>query len=377
MPDDDPCANIPGAAGAYCDRGSSTGGGGGSTGGGGGGGSGILDDLDPVHQLGNKVAEAAAWTARQLGDAVSDRNSVDFTSGPFLQQYAIVFAASTVLVLVLWLLAVAKRAMRGVPISTALGEAVGLLWLAVGAAAFTPLILYVLTGAVSAVTDAMVAGFGSGGADLFTTLGDTLKKGGTGGGPIIQVILSLVTILLCGALWLLLVLRALALYVGALLGVVVYAGLVDRDLWGHVRRWAAFMVSLILIEPIIVIVLGLASALQSNGERGPVITGLAVSICALGAAIFLMNKFPGLGDSIRTARAAGRAARTTTGGALGAVGAVVGVQRGIDTHAARTSPGTTPRRDSTPRNGVNPVAGGMGAHGSRTPKTPPPKKKDD
>ena len=41
-----------------------------------------------------------------------------------------------------------------------------------------------------------------------------------------------------GVLYLELYLRAVLLYVGALLGVVVYAGLVDKNLWGHVRRWA-------------------------------------------------------------------------------------------------------------------------------------------
>ncbi|MFJ7258238.1 hypothetical protein ACIQWV_38370 [Streptomyces sp. NPDC098085] len=367
--DDDPCAVVPGAAGSYCDHGSS------GSGGGSGGGSGALDSLDPLHQLAQEVAKAADWTASQLGKVVADRGSVDLTNTGFLKQYAIVFAASTVLVLVLWLLAVAKRAVRGVPMGTAMGEAVGLLWLAVGAAAFTPLILYTLIGAVSAVTDVLVAGLGTDGNDLFATLGSNLKGGKTGGGPIIQIITSLVTILLCGALWLLLVLRALSLYVGAVLGVVVYSGLVDKDLWGHVRRWAAVMVGLVMIEPIIVIVLGLASALEATGDHGPVVTGIAVSGLALGAAIFLILKFPAFGDSIKVARgvgrAAGGAARMVTGGAGGS-GAAVGVQRGISTHGARggDSPVNGTSRSPKP---TNPISGGMGAHGSRTPK-PKPKK---
>ncbi|MEU9568205.1 hypothetical protein AB0D16_40620, partial [Streptomyces sp. NPDC048161] len=95
---------------------------------------------DPLHQFARSVADAADWTAGQLGAVVGGDRAVDFANVNFLQQYAIVFAASTVLVLVLWLLAVAKRAVRGVPMGTAMGEAVGLLWIAVGAAAFTPLI---------------------------------------------------------------------------------------------------------------------------------------------------------------------------------------------------------------------------------------------
>ncbi|MEV6426019.1 hypothetical protein [Streptomyces sp. NPDC051662] len=369
LPADEPCNVIPGAAGDYCQDGAGSSGGSGAD-------SGALDSLDPLQQLAHEVANAAAWTTGQLGKVVADRDSVDFTNGNFLQQYAVVFAASTVLVLVLWLLAVAKRAVRGVPMGTAMGEAIGLLWLAVGAVAFTPLILYVLVGAVSAVTDVMAVGLGDGSSDLFTTLGNNLKTGATGGGPIIQIITSLVTILLCGALWLLLVLRALSLYAGAILGVVVYAGMVDKDLWGHIRRWAAAMVGLVLIEPIVVIVLGLASALESTGERGPVITGLAVTVCALGAVVFLIMRFPAFGDSIKVARSAGRAAGGAARMVTGSGGAAVGVQRGIDTHAARTDVRGAPPRNGTPRNGsaANPLSGGIGAHGSRTPK---PKPKDD
>lgn len=372
LADDNPCDAIPGAAGSYCNNN----GGGGTTAPGSNGK--IVDSLDPLHQFAQSVANAADWTSGQLGKLVGDRSSVsvDFTNGGFLRQYAIVFAASAILVMVLWLLAVAKRAVRGVPMGTAMGEALGLLWLAVGAVAFTPLILFVLVGAVSAVTDAMVTGFGGEPGGLFATMGANLKGSKTGGGPVILIVVSLVTIALNGALWLLLVLRAMCLYVGAILGVVVYSGLVDKDLWGHVRRWAAFMIGLILIEPIIVIVLGLASALESSDENGPVATGLAVSVCALGAAIFLMTKLPGFGDGIRAARTVGRAAGSTARAVTGSAGAVVGVQRGISAHSGRDSSPRGGSSSSTPRP-ANPVSGGIGAHGSRntnnTKKAPKPK----
>ncbi|MFJ2249612.1 hypothetical protein [Streptomyces sp. NPDC087862] len=372
-----PCDAITGAAKEICLSGQKSGGG---TGGGSRGvDSGALDQ-DPLHALARSVADAANWTAGQLGAVVNGDRAVDFTNSNFLQQYAIVFAASTVLVLVLWLLAISKRAVRGVPMGTAMGEAVGLLWIAVGAAAFTPLILYVLVGAVSAVTTALSSGLGGSSGDLFTAMGASLKAGKIGGGPVIQIIASLVTIALCGALWLLLVLRALALYAGALLGVVVYSGLVDKDLWGHVRRWAAVMLGLVMIEPIIVIVLGLASALEAADDYGTIAAGIVVSGLALGSAIFMILKFPALGDSIRVARGAGRAAggaaRMITG-RPGTAGAAVGVQRGISAHGDRGSSRTSNSSSSTPRP-ANPVAGGMGAHGSRAPKQQPkPKPKQD
>ena len=80
------------------------------------------------------------------------------------------------------------------------------------------------------------------------------------------IVVSLVSILAAGVLWLELVIRAALLYVGALLGTVVYAGLVDKNMWGHVRRWAGIMIAVILVKPVIVIVLGLAGALSADGR---------------------------------------------------------------------------------------------------------------
>lgn len=94
--------------------------------------------LDPMSSLAKSCAKAAAWTIDKLSDAVKNTANVDFTNQKFLQQYAVVFAASTILTLLLWLLAVAKRAVRGVPLSTAISEAIGFLWLTVLASAFTP-----------------------------------------------------------------------------------------------------------------------------------------------------------------------------------------------------------------------------------------------
>ena len=193
---------------------------------------------------------------------MNDTANVDFTNPKFLQQYAVVFAASTILTLLLWLLAVAKRAVRGVPLGTALSEAIGFLWLTVLASAFTPLILYTVVSATDGVTEVLAKTTGNQTDAFFGTFSGALGKGDDiGGGPIMLIVVSLVSILAAGVLWLELVIRAALLYVGALLGTVVYAGLVDKNLWGHVRRWAGIMIAVILVKPVIVIVLGLAGAL--------------------------------------------------------------------------------------------------------------------
>lgn len=134
QPNDNRCDLIVGPARDYCERG------------GGSGGAprtGLApadpaDALNPLASLAKGCADAASWIVGKLSDAVTHTANVDFTNPAFLQQYAVVFAASTILTLVLWLLAVAKRAIRGVPLTTAMSEAIGFLWLTVLASAFTP-----------------------------------------------------------------------------------------------------------------------------------------------------------------------------------------------------------------------------------------------
>ncbi|MGA4954067.1 hypothetical protein [Streptomyces lydicamycinicus] len=335
--------------------------------------------MDPLTSLAHSVAKAGAWTARQLGGLVGDPNQVDLTNHSFLKQYAVLFAATSILVMVLWLLAIAKRAVRGAPVVVAMREAIGGLWLAVAATAFTPLILYVLIQAASAVTRVLISATGSNAGGLFKSLAEDLEAGHLPGGPLILLITGLAVILLCGALWLLLVLRALALYVGALLGVVVYAGLVDRALWQHVRRWAGAMIALVLAEPIIVVVMGLGTVLRA--DKGAVMTGLAITVITLGVTVALIWRVPGWGDAIKIARAGARGAGDVAGAAgrvvFGTQDATAGVLRGISAHAGRGNGGG---ERASRVNGTTPnsVSGGMSAHSQRTPRPrPKPPKNDD
>ncbi|MFJ5308284.1 hypothetical protein [Streptomyces sp. NPDC088350] len=326
------------------------------------------DTLDPLSSLAKGCAEAASWTIDKLSVAVKDTASVDFTNNRFLQQYAVVFAASTILTLLLWLLAVAKRAVRGVPLTTAISEAVGFLWLTVIASAFTPLILYTVVSATDGITDVLAKTTGNQDT-FFGNFSNALAKGNNiGGGPIMLIVVSLVSILAAGVLWLELVIRAALLYVGALLGTVVYAGLVDKNLWGHVRRWAGIMIAVILVKPVIVIVLGLAGALSS--ADGPdsfsaVVSGLAIILLAIFASAMIYRFVPGFGDDI----ANGRNNRIMQG-AEGKAAAVISspatmVAQGIKTHSARTNDGGGGGQSSGGARPSNPVSGGVAAHSSR------------
>ncbi|MFI6563074.1 hypothetical protein [Streptomyces sp. NPDC050534] len=363
----DKCDLIVGPAKQYCERGNGDKGTGGST---------SLDPtgtLDPLSSLAKGCADAASWTIDKLSGAVKETANVDFTNTKFLQQYAVVFAASTILTLLLWLLAVAKRAVRGVPLTTAISEAIGFLWLTVLASAFTPLILYTVVSATDGITEVLAKTTGDQTDTFFGTFSGALNKGNNiGGGPIMLIVVSLVSILAAGVLWLELVIRAALLYVGALLGTVVYAGLVDKNLWGHVRRWAGIMIAVILVKPVIVIVLGLAGALSTDG--GPdsfsaVVSGLAIILLAIFASAMIYRFVPGFGDEI----ANGRNNRIMQG-AEGKAAAVISspatmVAQGIKTHSARANDNGGGGQSSSGGGArpANPAGAGVAAHSTRTP----------
>ncbi|MEU1178004.1 hypothetical protein ABZ464_10190 [Streptomyces sp. NPDC005820] len=357
------CSLISGEAKKYCERGNNSSGSTTTN-------PGVSDTLDPLSSLAKGCADAASWTVDKLSEAVKETANVDFTNTKFLQQYAVVFAASTVLTLVLWLLAVAKRAVRGVPLTTAIGEAVGFLWLTVLASAFTPLILYTVVSATDGITEVLAKTTGDQTDTFFGTFSAALAKGeNIGGGPIMLIVVSLVSILAAGVLWLELVIRAALLYVGALLGTVVYAGLVDKNLWSHVRRWAGIMIAVILVKPVIVIVLGLAGALSS--DNGPdafsaVVSGLAIILLAIFASAMIYRFVPGFGDEI-----AGSRNNRIMQGAEGKAAAVISspatlVAQGIKTHSTRAdnNGGGGGQSSSAPRPS-NPASGGVAAHSSR------------
>ncbi|MFF4162819.1 hypothetical protein [Streptomyces sp. NPDC001741] len=357
---DNPCDLIVGLAKDYCEDGEA-GGNARTT-------PSVTDDaLDPLTSLARGCADAAAYLVGKLSEAVESTATVDFTNSTFRTQYAVVFAASTILTLVLWLFAVAKRAIRGVPFTTAISEAIGFLWLTVLASAFTPLILYVVVSATDGVTEVIAAATGGQTDVFFGSFAEALKKGtDIGGGPIMLIVVSLVSILAAGILWLELVIRAALLYVGALLGVVVYSGLVDKNMWGHVRRWAGIMIAVIMVKPVIVIVLGLAGALSA--DDGPnafsaVVSGLAIILLAIFASAMIYRFVPGFGDEIQGARTNRKQATDGSQAAAMISSPAALVSQGIKTHSGRGGEGGGGGGGARP---ANPVSGGVAAHSSRT-----------
>ncbi|MFI2303017.1 hypothetical protein ACH5AL_29890 [Actinacidiphila glaucinigra] len=326
----------------------------------------VADSLDPLDSLARGCADAAAWVIDGLSDAVNKTAAVDFTNKAFLTQYAVVFAASTFLTLLLWLLAVAKRAVRGVPLTEALTEAVGFLWLTVIASAFTPLILYTVVSATDGITEVIASGTSASTDTFFGSFQDALTKDSDiGGGPIMLIVVSLVSVLAASVLWLELVIRAALLYVGALLGTAVYSGLVDKNMWHHVRRWAGIMIAVILVKPVIVVVLGLAGALSgSDGPTafGAVVSGLAIILLAIFASAMIYRFVPGFGDDVANLRNNRKASAESQAAAVISSPAAL-VKQGIKTHSTRGGP-----QEQATGGGAQPanaVPSGIAAHSSR------------
>ena len=300
---------------------------------------------DPLGSIAKSCAEAAAWVINQVAGAVGGTSGVDFTNAGFLKQYAIVFAASTILTVMLWMLAVIKRAVRGDAIVTAVTEATGFLWLAVGASAFTPVILYAMIQLTDSVTNAIGSTTSAGTNNFLSSFANTLSPTNgsastVGGGPILLIFVSLVAMIAAAVLWLELLIRAAMLYVGAALAGAVYAGLVDKDLWPHVRRWAGLMIAVDMVKPVIVIVLGLAAAISSGTAPGSafasVLSGLAIMILSIFASSLIYRFVPNFGDDMLRISSA----RNTDAPAAVAQGAMDGpatrMQQGIAAHGARS-----------------------------------------
>ncbi|WP_157880084.1 hypothetical protein [Streptomyces natalensis] len=331
---------------------------------------GLMDNnpLDPLQSVADGCTKAASWIVTKLSYAVSATSTVDFTNAAFLRQYAIVFAASTVLTLILWLVGIMKRAIRGAKLTTAVGEAVGLLWLVVLASAFTPLMLYTVVGAVDAVTS-VIADKGAS-DNFFGGFAKALQSdSGIGGGPIMQIVVAIVSIAAAGILWLEMAIRAAVLYVGAVLGTAVYSGFVDKDLWPRIKRWAGLMGAVIMVKPVVAIVLLLASALSGtkqdeNASLSAVISGLAIIILAILASAVIYRFIPGLGDDIQASRRAIITQASPRNRVPQHTSPARTVQQGISTHSERgIGQQTSSSRPSAATTGQ--ASGGIAAHSSR------------
>ncbi|MEU3904166.1 hypothetical protein AB0F20_10140 [Streptomyces goshikiensis] len=272
---------------------------------------------DPIGFLAKKVGEGAAWFLSKIIGLMDDTTKVDFTNPGFLKQYALIFGVSTLLTVILWLVAVAKRAIAGVSIGTAVAEAVGLLVLQVAVNAFTPAVLVLLTRLVDQITLVFAGGAIEDGKAFIEKLTKLIVQADVTNAPIVLLIVFLMIILAALLIWIELLIRAGALYIGAAIGPLVNAGLVDRDLWGRSKKWAGMIAALLLSKPVLFALFGLAAAIMNTDTNSgkEAVNTLLVGALLLFLAVFssasIYKWLPGFGDQMgslmATRKAAGQA----------------------------------------------------------------------
>ncbi|WP_327258077.1 hypothetical protein [Streptomyces sp. NBC_01244] len=272
---------------------------------------------DPFGFIAKKMGEGAAWFLGKIIGLMDATTKVDFTNPGFLKTYALIFGVSTLLTLILWLVAVAKRVVSGISPVTAVSEAVGLLLLQVMVNAFTPAALVFLNQLVDEITKVFAGNAIQEGKAFIEKLTKVILKTDATQAPVVLIIVFLLIIVAALLVWIELLIRAGALYIGAALGPLVNAGLVDRDLWGKTKKWVGMLLALLLAKPVLFALFGLAAAIMNSDKSG---NADAVNTILVGALLLFLSVFssasiykwlPGFGDEMgslmNTRKAAGQA----------------------------------------------------------------------
>ncbi|MFF4924154.1 hypothetical protein ACFY4B_26530 [Kitasatospora sp. NPDC001261] len=258
---------------------------------------------DPFGFIAGKMGEGAKWFLAKVMDLMQSTSKVDFTNPGFLKQYALIFAASAILTVVLWLIAVAKRAVRGVSIATAMSEAIGLLALQVLVSAFTPAVLMLLNQIVDDLTKVFAGNAVDEGKKFIDTLTKAISATGSNA-PSAMILIFLGIMVAALLVWIELLVRAGALYIGAALGPLVNSGLVDRDLWGRSKKWVGMLFALLLSKPILFALFGLAASIENSDTKtdsdtaSTVLVGALMMFLAVFSSATLYKWVPSFGDDM-------------------------------------------------------------------------------
>ncbi|MFE7332547.1 hypothetical protein ACFU8W_48465 [Streptomyces sp. NPDC057565] len=190
--------------------------------------------------------------------------SIDWGNPSFLRLYGLVFGLSSVLTMVMWLISVVKRAVRGIPIGQAAMENVGYLLLSVVVAGFAPVAVAYTVDIVDAAAWAILREYiiqlFAGGVAIWGVL-SAITVLAPGFGLVVALPIGTMILLAVFGLWVMLVVRNAMILMGLVFGPLVFSGLVDKDLWGHTRKWAGIMGGIIASKLGIYLALALAGAI--------------------------------------------------------------------------------------------------------------------
>ncbi|MFE7777688.1 hypothetical protein ACFU5O_28070 [Streptomyces sp. NPDC057445] len=238
---------------------------------------------------------------------------IDWGNEGFLRLYGLVFGLATVLTMVMWLISVVKRVVRGVPLGQAAMENVGYLVMSVAVAGFAPLAVaytvdFIDTAAWAVLGD-YIGEVIAGGLAVFTALA-AISTLAPGVGVVIAIPIGLMLLLAVFGLWVMLIVRNAMILLGLIFGPLVFSGLVDKDLWGHTRKWVGVMGGVIASKLCIYLALALAGALLDGTAAvddfsmskaiGTCITFLALLFMALFMPFQIAKWLPIVGDEIQS-----------------------------------------------------------------------------
>ncbi|WP_051900492.1 hypothetical protein [Streptomyces aureus] len=268
---------------------------------------------DPMGYIAQFFNNAVTSIFTQMMKALGSTTRIDWQDPGFLRTYTMAFAASTVLTVILWLVAVAKRAIQGVQPLQALGESIGFLLMSVLVSAFAPLAVAYTVRVFDEAAEAMLKPVAGDAADMVVTVTTAmLALMQIPGGAIIVIFFSLALLSAVAGVWLELIVRNALILSGLVFGPTVFSGLVDRDLWGHTKRWCGVMVAIIASKYVTFTVLALATGTLASDSPNPslaqsfatVFTALALLFLALYMPFQLSKFLPAFGDEVRDMYAA-------------------------------------------------------------------------
>lgn len=238
---------------------------------------------------------------------------IDWGNPGFLRLYGLIFALSVVFTMVQWLISVVKRAVRGVPLGQAVMENVGYLLMSVVVAGFMPAAVATIVDFIDSAAEAILGDYIAevfvGGMVIFTALA-AISVLMPGVGVVVAIPIALMILTAVFGLWVMLVVRNALILLGLIFGPLVFSGLVDKDLWGHTRKWVGVMGGIIASKLGIYLALALAGALldgvADSGDRitlpqaiGTCITFLALLFIALFMPFQIAKWLPIVGDEMQ------------------------------------------------------------------------------
>ncbi|MGW3387334.1 hypothetical protein [Streptomyces cinereoruber] len=189
---------------------------------------------------------------------------IDWGNPGFIRLYGLVFALAAVFTMVQWLISVVKRVVRGVSVAQAAIENVGYLLMSVAVAGFMPAMVMTTVDFIDSAAEAILGDYIAevfvGGLVIFVALA-TISLLVPGFGVVIAIPIGLAVLFAVFGLWVMLVVRDALILLGLIFGPIVFSGLVDKDLWGHTRKWVGIMGGIIVSKLGIYLALALAGAL--------------------------------------------------------------------------------------------------------------------